>query len=98
MACMDVIRMLALYLGLVNVAAFWLMGVDKQRAKRGEWRIPEKTLFFPVIIGGGLGGVLGMRCFRHKTKHPQFQYGFPAIAVIEFALLGWLLWRFILPH
>ena len=83
---------LLVWLVLVNLAAFVLMGVDKRRARRDQWRVPEKTLFLPVLLGGGLGGVLGMKKFRHKTRHWYFKYGFPALLVLWLALLGWLAW------
>lgn len=60
-------QVLFYYLIAVNVLAFVLMGLDKRRAKKNAWRIPERTLFLPVIFGGALGGVAGMRLFRHKT-------------------------------
>ena len=82
--------LLGLYLAAVNLAAFGLMGVDKGRARRGKWRVPEKTLFLPVALGGGLGGVLGMRVFRHKTKHLAFRLGFPLLLVLWLGLLRWL--------
>ena len=77
----------------VNLTAFILMGVDKRLSKKeGARRIPEKTLFLPVLLGGGVGGVLGMRVFRHKTRHWYFRYGFPAILILELAAAGWLIW------
>ena len=75
------------YLFVINLIAFAIMGLDKNYAAKGKWRIPEKTLFLPVLLGGGIGGVLGMRVFRHKTKHWYFAIGFPLIMVIEYALL-----------
>ena len=87
--------MLGLYLLAVNLAAFLLMGIDKRKAKKDAWRIPEKTLFLPVILGGSLGGILGMRTFRHKTKHWYFRFGFPAILVLQLVLAGFLLGKFV---
>jgi len=75
------------YLVVINLIAFAIMGLDKNYAAKGKWRIPEKTLFLPVLLGGGIGGVLGMSVFRHKTKHWYFAIGFPLIMVIEYALL-----------
>ena len=72
-----------LYLLTVNLAAFLLMGLDKRRARRGAWRVPEKTLFLPAVLGGALGGVLGMRAFHHKTRHWYFVWGMPAILALQ---------------
>jgi len=86
-------QLLGLYLLAVNLAAFLMMGLDKRRARRERWRIPEKTLFLPVVLGGALGGMLGMRTFRHKTKHWYFRFGFPALLLVQIALLGLLVWK-----
>ena len=72
---------LTAYLIVINIIGFVLMGVDKQRAKRQEWRIPEKTLFTCALLGGSLGTIIGMNQFRHKTKHWYFKYGLPAILI-----------------
>ena len=73
---------------VMNLVAFVLMGLDKIKAKAGAWRIPEKTLFLVTALFGGLGGTLGMTFFRHKTKHWYFKFGFPALLVIQIALLA----------
>ncbi len=73
---------------VMNLLAFALMGIDKMKAKAGAWRIPEKTLFLATALFGGLGGTLGMAFFRHKTKHWYFKLGFPALLVIQIALLA----------
>ena len=82
---------IAVILLVMNLLAFALMGIDKMRAKRGSWRIPEKTLFLVTALFGGLGGTLGMRVFRHKTKHWYFKFGFPALLAVQLVLLAWLL-------
>lgn len=82
------------YLLGVNLIAFALMGIDKKRAIRKAWRIPERTLFLSAILGGSLGAILGMQVFRHKTKHWYFQLGMPVILVAQ--LLLYLLLRTIL--
>ena len=61
-----------LWLLVWNFVAFALMGVDKAKARRGRWRIPEKTLFLSAILGGSVGAMLGMSLFRHKTQHRRF--------------------------
>lgn len=83
-------QLLGLWLLAANLAAFILMGVDKRRARRGSWRISEKALFLPAVLGGALGGILGMRVFHHKTRHWYFRYGFPALLILQLALAGWL--------
>jgi uncharacterized membrane protein YsdA (DUF1294 family) len=82
---------LAVYLSAVNLMLFVLMALDKRRARRGGWRVPEKTLFWLAAMGGSLGGLLAMRLFRHKTKKPAFTVGFGLLFVLHAALLGWLL-------
>ena len=82
--------LLGLYLLAANLAAFFLMGADKHRARQGKWRIPEKTLFLPAVLGGALGGTLGMHCFHHKTRHWYFRWGYPLLLMLQLAALGWL--------
>ena len=84
---------LGLYLLAVNLAAFVLMGADKRKARRGAWRISERVLFLPALLGGALGGVLGMRTFHHKTRHWYFRWGFPLLLALQLAGLGWLAFR-----
>ena len=71
----------------MNLAAFLLMGEDKRRAKKGAWRIPEKTLFLVTGLFGGLGGTLGMFLLHHKTRHWYFHIGFPVMLIAQAALL-----------
>ena len=82
------LNLIWVYLLAVNTLAFSLMGIDKRRAKRGAWRIAERTLFLPVVLFGSLGGTLGMFCFHHKTRHWYFRYGFPILLVVQLLLLG----------
>lgn len=82
-----------IYLAVVNLAAFALMGVDKRRAKRGAWRIPERTLFLPAILGGSPGAILGMQVFRHKTRHRQFMIGMPLILLVQLVIVVLLIWK-----
>ena len=82
--------MMSIYLIAVNVVGFAMMGIDKNRAKRGEWCIPEKTLFTCALLGGSLGTTLGMSTFRHKTKHWYFKYGMPLILVVQVLLINYI--------
>ena len=75
------------YLLIVNVLGFVLMFVDKKRAQNNQWRIKEATLFLTAAIGGSIGSMLGMKVFRHKTKHLSFLIGMPAIFIVQVALV-----------
>jgi len=75
------------YLLIVNVLGFVLMFVDKKRAQNNQWRIKEATLFLSAAIGGSIGSMLGMKVFRHKTKHLSFLIGMPAIFIVQIALV-----------
>lgn len=74
----------------VNVFTFTLYGADKRRAKRGKWRIKERTLLTCTWLMGGVGAWLGMRMFRHKTLHRAFALGAPCAAVLQIALMAYL--------
>ena len=74
------------YLLAVNILAFVLFGVDKQKARRNKWRIPEKTLFLSALLGGGAGAIIGMYFFHHKTRHWYFVMGMPMILIAEVAI------------
>ena len=84
---------LAVWLIAINLVTFAVYGADKRRARRGAWRVPEKTLFLLPLLGGSIGALLGMRVFRHKTKHWYFVWGVPAILLAQLALAAWLLYR-----
>lgn len=77
------VKNIVIYLILINIIAFLAMYIDKRKAKKGKRRIPEKTLFILVGLGGGIGGILAMYLFRHKTKKTRFVIGFPAIVIFE---------------
>ena len=83
----ELVQLVILYLMAVNLAAFFLMGVDKRRAVGKKWRISEKTLFLFSVLGGALGGLLGMRFFHHKTRHWYFRWGFPLLLVVQLLLV-----------
>ena len=72
----------------MNLVSFALMGIDKRRAQRGAWRISEKVLFMATACFGGLGGVMGMRLFHHKTKHWYFRVFFPAMLAAQIVILA----------
>ena len=72
-----------IYILIINVITFFMMWFDKHEAKIGDWRVPERTLFLLVLLGGGIGGIAGMYVFRHKTRKWYFQIGFPAILILQ---------------
>jgi len=78
--------LLYIYILVVNIVGFVMMGIDKRKAIKGEWRIPEASLFLAAIIGGSMGCILGMELFRHKTKHWYFKYGMPAILILQIGI------------
>jgi len=85
------INYLLLYLLVINIIGFFAMGIDKFKAKKGYWRIPEGTLMTICLIGGGIGTIAGMYTFRHKTKKLKFTIGMPTILIAEIALAGYFL-------
>jgi uncharacterized membrane protein YsdA (DUF1294 family) len=79
-------KFFAIYLLIVNAAGFLLMLIDKIKAKKKMWRIPERVLLGVSAIGGSIGGLLGMQLFRHKTKHLQFTIGIPVMLVVHIVI------------
>lgn len=75
------------YIILINLTGFCAMYIDKRRAKRNEWRIKEGTLLSIALLGGGIGSILGMYKFRHKTKKLKFTIGFPTIVITQIVLI-----------
>ena len=71
----------------MNLLSYILMGLDKRAAQEGRWRVPEKTLFLVTALFGGLGGVMGMHVFRHKTKHWYFRVFFPVLLIVQIVIL-----------
>lgn len=88
---MDVITILLGYFIIMNLIGFLLMGIDKYRAKKRAFRIPEATLFIVAVIGGSIGSIIGMYAFRHKTRHWRFVYGMPFILFLQILLFVALL-------
>lgn len=76
-------KYIPIYLIIVNAIAFLLMLADKRKAKKKQWRIPERVLFGSAIVGGSIGAILGMYTFRHKTKHTSFTVGMPVILALQ---------------
>ena len=86
-------KYLLIYLLIINAVGFVLMLVDKFKAKKKLWRIPEATLMTVAAIGGSIGSLLGMYTFRHKTKHYKFTVGIPLILVAQIFVAVWILFR-----
>ena len=78
------------YLFAINIVSFFLYGIDKYKAKKGQWRIPEATLLMIAVIGGSIGAWVGMRLWHHKTMHKKFLYGIPIIIILQISLVVYL--------
>lgn len=87
------IKNILIYFIIINIIGFLIMFIDKQKAKKSVWRIPEKTIFIITALGGGIGTILGMYIFRHKTKKANFVIGLPLITILE--ILGIVYYIFI---
>lgn len=77
------IQNIIIYFIIINIIGLAIMFIDKQKAKKGSWRIPEKTIFIVTVLGGGIGTISGMYLFRHKTQKINFVIGLPAITIVE---------------
>ena len=80
---MSFTQIAVIYLIVINILGFLVMGLDKHKAKMAERRIPENTLFIFTILGGGVGTIAGMYVFHHKTKKMKFKVGMPLILILE---------------
>ena len=81
---------LTYYLLAINTVTFFVYGIDKYKAKKAKWRIPEVTLLLLAVLGGSIGAWMGMKVEHHKTMHKKFKYGSPAILLILVALMACL--------
>ena len=79
------------YLAAINVVTFIVYGIDKLKAKKGKWRIPEASLLLLAIIGGSIGAWCGVKVWHHKTMHQKFKYGIPLIVAIQIGLCSYLI-------
>lgn len=86
-------KLIAIYLLIINAAGFLVMTADKLYARKNMWRVPERTLLMIAALGGSIGVLAAMYTVRHKTKHAKFVIGVPAILVCQAALALWLLLR-----
>ncbi|MBP5372221.1 MAG: DUF1294 domain-containing protein [Bacteroidales bacterium] len=83
------ISTIILYLLAINIAAFIAFGIDKYKAKRDKWRIPESTLLTMAVLGGSIGALAGMKIWRHKTLHNKFRIGIPVILALQIIVIIW---------
>ena len=83
-------QLVQIYLIAINVITFFLYGIDKMKAQRSKWRIPEAVLLGLPVIGGTIGALFGMRVWNHKTKHKIFKYGLPLLLLLQILLLYFL--------
>ena len=103
---LPLLHIALIYLTIINVVTFFMYGVDKWKAKRSKWRIPEATLLLLAVLGGSIGAWLGMKVWHHKTLHKggtrdvdnivggyQFRYGVPIIIIVQLALIGYFLYE-----
>jgi uncharacterized membrane protein YsdA (DUF1294 family) len=90
---MNVHVIIIYYLLVINAVAFIVYGIDKLKARKGRWRIPESTLLLLAIVGGSVGAWFGMKAWHHKTMHLKFKYGLPAILLLQLALAVYLCTR-----
>ncbi len=88
---MNAITLIIIYFIVMNICGFALMGIDKRKAVKRLWRIPEAVLFIVALIGGSIGCILGMQLFRHKTRTWNFVYGMPVILLLQVILFLFIL-------
>ena len=81
-----------IYLAAINIVTFFVYGIDKWKAKRSKWRVPESSLLWWAAFGGSVGALLGMKAWHHKTLHNKFRYGVPAILISQLILIGLLMY------
>ena len=89
----ELIAGMAVYIICMNIIGFAVMGIDKNKAKKQAFRIPEKNLFLVSLLGGSIGTLAGMYIFRHKTKHWYFVIGMPLILFVQIGIVVYFLWQ-----
>ena len=90
MNAMDITLRILVYLALMNICGFALFGIDKAKAVKRSWRIPEQTLFIVCAMGGCFGSLTGMYLFHHKTRKTMFRFGIPFLCIARIALIIWM--------
>ena len=87
---MKISELILIYILLINLIAFYFYWNDKRRAKKNKWRIPENSLLLIALLGGSIGALLGMKVFRHKTKHWKFKILVPLFLILQIVLAVYL--------
>lgn len=77
------------YIVVINLVSFMMFGIDKYKARRGQWRISEATQLAVAAIGGCIGAWMGMKVWHHKTLHSKFRYGVPIMLLAHIALMAY---------
>lgn len=88
-------KFILIFIVAITLFTFIVYGIDKRKAKKGRWRIPESTLLLLAVIGGSIGAYLGMKVWHHKTRHKKFKYGIPAIIILQIVLIGLYIFKVI---
>ena len=91
---MNIFKYILIAFAVLNIVTFFVYSIDKLKAKKGWWRVSERTLLLLAFLGGSIGARLAMQRFRHKTQHAKFKYGVPFALLLHLALAGWLVYRF----
>lgn len=90
---MNIPNIILMYILAINLITFMVYGIDKYKAKKGKWRIPEATLLWLAVFGGSVGAMLGMKVWHHKTLHKKFKFGVPAIIAVQIGLIAYLIYN-----
>ena len=78
------------FIAILNVITFLIYAIDKWKAKKNRWRIPESILLLLAVLGGSIGAWMGMKIWHHKTRHKKFKYGIPLIMILQIGMLLYL--------
>ena len=94
MTTLKLLHIVLIYLAVINVVTFFMLGIDKWKAKKSKWRVRETALLGLAVLGGSIGAWLGMKVWHHKTLHKKFKYGIPVIIIIQLVLSVYLIYEY----